>query len=521
MELSKYVDIFWRRKFTIILTLIATVATAVIVTKRMEPAYQTSTILRIAVSAAGTLSSSDYMYADRLMNTYVQIATSQPVLEEVVKQLGLTELPPINAEVVTNTELIKITVEDVNPNRASLVANTLAEILVSQEYQLYTGAGKKSSEVLGEQLAESKADLDESLQEYQRLLIQTPVPENIEVAKQLFQLNQNRYASLLNQYEQARSREEIRANMITVFQSATIPQTPSKPRVALNTALGVFAGLIGGFGMALLFENLDPTLYEVKDIETVTKLPALAKIPKVDKREKSTFQSDFSPFAEAFRRLATNLQLTTHQQSKKVLLIVSAEPKQGKSLITFHLACALAELGKKVVVVDCDTRMPKLHHYFHLPNQVGLKDVLEQNAVLEDALQKSSFEGVQVLTSGSRLAHPSQMLNSVQMAKLLRSLSQQFDYVLLDSPAMLSVADVTALAPNAGGLMLVVRRGYAEREGVQAAGNFLAGQDGKFIGLIVNEVEKTDHYYYYKDKKKLGSLLALAKQVSRKRLRSS
>jgi capsular exopolysaccharide synthesis family protein len=189
-------------------------------------------------------------------------------------------------------------------------------------------------------------------------------------------------------------------------------------------------------------------------IETVTNLSCLREDPESEAGEKEYFSRKISrPFPKPSGTWPPISKVTNHQ-TKKVLLLVSAEPNQGKSMITFHLACSLAELGKEVVVVDCDTRMPSLHSYFHLPNQVGLKDVLEQKASLEDALQKSSFEGVQVLTSGSQLAHPSQMLSSAQMTKLVKSLSQQFDYVLLDSPAMLAVADVAALAPNASGLML-------------------------------------------------------------------
>lgn len=515
MELRSYINIILRRKLIIVATAVGTIAAVALGTHYMTPVYQTSAILRIAVAAGGSLTSADYMYTDRLMNTYIEIATSRPVKEELVKRLDLKESPTLAAEIIPSTELIKITVEDVDPKRAALVANTLADILVAQEYELYTGGGKTSTEVLGEQLTQIKADADESLQEYQKLFVETPaVPEKIDAARQFYELNQNRYASLLSQYEQARLREEIRANMITVFQTAAVPKTPSSPRVPLNIALGVIAGLVGGLGMALIFENLDTTLYEIKDIETATKLPALTKIPKANKREIITFQESYSPLAEAFRALATNLQLTIHQQSKKVLLLVSAEPNQGKSMVAFCLACSLAELGKNIVVVDCDTRMPKLHRYFQLANQVGLKDVLEQRVALEDALQESSCKGVRVLTSGSQLAHPSQMLSSVQMAKLIRSLSQQFDYVLLDSPAMLAVADVAALTPNASGLTLVVRQAHAERGAVQAAGNFLTGQNGKFTCLIVNQVENGNHYYY-KDRKRLKYLFAFVTGISR------
>jgi non-specific protein-tyrosine kinase len=521
LELRKYINIILRRKLIILVTAVGTIALVAVGTHSMTPVYQTSVILRIAVAAVGSLTSSDYMYTDRLMNTYVEIAASRPVLEELVKRIDLTELPTLKAEIIPNTELIEITVEDVNPNRAALVANTLAEILIAQEFQLYTGAGKTSSQVLGEQLTQSKADLDESLLEYQRLLIQTPVPKNIEVASQLVQLNQNRYASLLSQYEQARTREEIRASMVTVFQQAAIPEVPSKPRVGLNIALGVVAGLIGGLGLAFIFENLDTTLYEIEDIENATKSSALVKIPRASKREISTLQGGFSPLSEAFRDLATHLQLNIHQQSRKVLLLVSAEPGQGKSMIVCHLACSLAELGKSVVAVDCDTRMPSLHSYFRLPNQIGLRDVLEQQVRLEDAIQKSPFERVYALTSGSQLSSPSQLLGSAQMSKVLRSLSQQFDYVLLDSPALLSVADVTVLSPNAGSLMLVVRQAHAGRAAVQTAGSFVAAQNGKFSGLIVNQAESSSHYYYYKNRRKPSSLLALVKKLQWKRITPS
>jgi non-specific protein-tyrosine kinase len=522
LELQNYIKTLWRRKIIVLAMTVGAVAVAAIGTHYMTPVYRTSTVLRIAVSAGGSLTSADYMYTDRLMNTYVQIATSPPVTAELVERLGLPETPILEARIVPSTELIEITVEDVDPRRAALVANTLADILIAQEDQLYTGGGKTSSEVLGEQLTLSKAELEETRQEYESLLLATPaVPEKVEAAGQLFQLTQNRYASLLNQYEQARFREEIRASMITVFQTAAIPEKASRPRVAPNLALGLLAGLIGGLGLAFLVENLDNTLYEIETIENAAKMRALVKIPKANRQVRNTFEGDYSPFAEAFRNLATNLQLAIHQQSKKVLLLVSAEPNQGKSMITFHLACSLAELGKTVVAVDCDTRLPRLHSYFQLPNRLGLKDVLEQQASLEDTLQQSAIDGVHVLTSGSPLAHPSQVLNSTQMAKLLRSLSQQFDFVLLDSPALLSVADVAALTPHAGGLMLIVRLGHAERKAVEAAGNFLTGQDGKYTWLIVNQVQYSHNDYYYKHRKKLDVLAVAAKQIFRHRNNAS
>lgn len=516
MEIRNYINVILRRKIIILLTLISTMAIVFIGTQRTTPAYQASTTLRIAVSAGGSIEYSDYMYADRLMNTYINIATSRPVLEEMMEQLNLSQLPEIKAEIISNTEFITITVEDHDPIVAASVANTLADVLISQSNKLFIGGGKSLTDVLGQQVTLAQDDLDKTRHEYEKLLAKTPVPDSIDISRQLLELKQSNYMSLLQQYEQAKSRETIQASMITIFETAVVPETPFKPHVLLNLILGFAVGLFGGLGLALIFENLDTTIYSTEDIETTTKLSALVKIPKANRKQIITFEKNFSPLTEAFWNLATYLQVKNEQPAKKVLLFLSAEPQQGKSMITFHLACSLAELGAGVVVVDCDTRRPRLHSFFHITNQVGLKDVLEQRASLEDALQRSSFEGVQVLTSGSQLAHPSQMLGSAQMVKLVKNLSQKFDYVLLDSPAMLAVADVTALVPIADRLLLVVRQAHAEKAAVQAAGTFLARQEGKCSFLIVNQVNQ-NHNNYYANRKKHKYLLDLARGIMRRK----
>ena len=240
MDIKGFFRILWRRKLTILLTLLATMTIVVIGTKRTIPVYQASTILRIAVSSGGSIEYSDYMYADRLMNTYVNIVTSRPVLEEIMKRLVLSQTPEIKAEIVPNTEFIKITVESSNASTAATVANTLADILITQSNKLFVGGGKSLTEVLGEQMALSQDDLEKARQEYETLLLRTPpAPKNIDVANQLLQLKQSNYESLLQQYQQAVSREGIQASMITVFETAMIPETPFKPRVLLNVDIGI------------------------------------------------------------------------------------------------------------------------------------------------------------------------------------------------------------------------------------------------------------------------------------------
>jgi len=499
MELKRYINIIWRRRWVIILTIVVTMIVVIIGTSLQTPIYQASTTLRIATSAISQ-TGYDYTYSDRLLNTYIDISTSGPVLAEVMKRLNLSKPLNVTAEIIPNTELIKITVEDTNPNMAASVANTLADVLITQTSQLYTGGGVSSQGVLGEQLAQAKSVLDQAQQNYQGLLIQTPpAPARIEIALQTLDLQQSAYATLLSQYEQASNQEALRANMVTIIEPATTPQSPFIPRTFLNYALGFVIGMVGGVGLVFLFENLDTTLYTLDDIESITKMNTIAKIPKANRKQIDISKMGTSQFAETFRNLATKIQLIDRKQSGNILLIISAEPRQGKSMIVSNLAFALAESGKNVIAVDCDLRRPKLHSLFRISNRYGLRDILERKTDLKESLQKSQYKGITVLTTGPLTDHPSNMLASPQMVELIAKLSQTFDYVLIDTPAILPFSDTEILAHYASGLILVVRQAHAKPEAIQAANKLLALFPDKAIGCIVNQIkDHNGNYGYYR-----------------------
>ena len=156
------------------ITLAVTVAVVSIGTTLTTPVYQATTVLRIATSSGGELNYQEFMYTDRLMNTYVEMATRAPVVGELMDRLSLNSPPEITAEILPNTELIQITVEYTDPKLAAEAANTLTDILITQGNQLYVGGSKRLSEVLGEQLARIQMDLEASQQEYERLLTEIP-----------------------------------------------------------------------------------------------------------------------------------------------------------------------------------------------------------------------------------------------------------------------------------------------------------------------------------------------------------
>lgn len=505
MDLKSYLVILKGNIRVILTTVLMTVAVVTILTFIITPIYTASTILRVATASSGSVGYSDYMYADRLMNTYIKLATSRPVLEELKGDLNLQMVPPIKVELIPNTELIRITVESSDPNIAKNAANALAEIIIAKGKELYSGGGKSTQEILGEQLKQAETELKQARQEYDVYLTQSPVDtERTAAMNEAIQLKERTYTTLLDQYDQARLRESLRANLISVVEPAILPLSPSKPNKVMNIGLGFIVGLSGGVGLAFLFESLGSRLYTSKQIEAVAELNPIGKIPALPRRNLfSLMKHDEdhynSPFKEAFRRLQIQIfKQNTDGKTLRTLLITSSEPGEGKSLITTNLAISMAQSGRKVIVVDCDLRIPMQHKINGLSNKVGLSTVLDQPCEIKKAVRKTRYQGMYVLTSGPLPPDPMNILGSAQMKTLIDELLLQYDIVLLDSPALLVVADAALLASIADGVILVVRRNFIREEAVKETCRMLVDMNAPTIGMVINDAERNGSYYYYR-----------------------
>jgi succinoglycan biosynthesis transport protein ExoP len=497
MEIRNYLAILWRRKWVALITLIVTTAVVTIGTFLTTPTYSATAMLRIASAATGTVNYSDYMYADRLLNTYVTISTSKLVLDQLKQKVNLQTLPPIDVKTIPNTELIQITVDDVDPTRAANIANALADILVSQSTELYSGGGQSSLDILRNQLTEMENEVNQARQAYVDLSANNPADtEKIQAAQQTLTLKQKLYADLLDQYEQARLNEAIRAKSISVAEPAFPPLSPSKPNKPLNIALGFLVGGIGGVGLAFLFENLDTTLYTKEQIEDLTKLPNLGMIPDAKVQRLFISSNGSNPYIEAFRRIRTTIFRPDKENPVGTLLVTSPEIGEGKSTIVINLAYTLAQAGHKVIVVDGDLRVPNQHKLFNLPNEQGLSSVLMQTTNLALAIQESKVPGLKVLTSGPIPKYPSELLGSLEMSEVIHQLRKSFDITIFDTPAISHVADTSALVPFMDAVVLVVSRATSRKEQVMAACKQLEENNAKLIGFIVNRAGQHRNYYY-------------------------
>lgn len=503
MDIKDYLAVLWRRKWIVVVTTAVAVAAAAAGTRLMRPVYQATTTLRVAASAGGSLNYTASTYSSQLLNTTAQIASSRPMLDELVTRLKLVEPPVVTAVVVPSTELIKITVEYSNPVTVALIANTLADMLIIQSNQLYTGGQVPVQDFLAQQVAEYKADLDRTRREYDMLLAATPTaPEQLALTLDTLQLKERTYESLLLQYNEALLQEEVRSNMMTVVEKAIPPEAPARPQILYNYSVGLVLGLLVGVVLAFTVENFDPTLHGIEEVERAADLPVMAEIPTAAPGKLRISPGDTTPLAEGFRNLATHVILSDRERHRPVWLIMSAEPQQGKSMVASNLAIALVEYGKNIVLVDCDMRRPRLHDLFDLPNDTGLSDILADASDIKTEL-RHPFKHISVITSGKRPLNPSLLLSSPHMVELIRDLRREFDFVLLDTPSWLVVPDTSAivqnpeLAENLDALLLVVRRSHAARDPVQAACKFVSRFPDKRGGIVLTQARSSSAYYHY------------------------
>lgn len=502
MEIRNYLTVLWRRKWLIVLTMLTCVLVAAVGTYFTTPMYEASVTLWVPTAREGSSETIyyDVNYADRLMNTYVKIATSGPLEGELAQRLGITALPTIKVEISPNTELMRIAVRDADPALAAKAANTLAELLIAKVKEADTVSGKSAEDLLGAQLAQIESELAQAQNDYQTTVAQNPQDaEKIAAASEALRVKQNTYGSLLLMYERTRASQKLSTRTIAVIEPAVVPLDPVSPSKLLNLALGMMVGLLGGVGVAFVAENFDTRLHSVEQIEQASRLPVLGNIPKFPTKPEGGALSAFSPAGEAFRLVRTSLMQSGGDALPRTILITSAEPREGKSTLGAHLADTIAQAGYRTLIMDCDLRIPTLHKVFDLKNDRGVSSVLDGMCTAEEATQTTKSAGAAVLTSGPLPPNPAELLGSPEMGRLLAEVASKYDVVLLDSPAMLAVTDAVILAAKVDGVILVVARGQARLRTVQRARELLS--KAKVLGVIVNHAELNGTYYHYGEKR--------------------
>lgn len=489
-----YLTVLWRRKWIVLTAALAAVAVVYMGGRTAVPVYESTAVLRIAIYASASQTPALYNYNDELINTFVRVALSTSVREELAERLQTDRLPDIQVDTIEGTELVLVRASDPNPELTVRAANTLAEILVEQGRMLYSGSTVDAKNILAGQLERSKADLDAMRRDYEKLVVQTPsAADEIALMSQFLQEKQRTYETLLRQYEQAEYREALETGIVSLIEYAPPVPTSSQQNQILIYFLALVIGLVSGVFTAFLIERMDTRLHATREIENIVNTHSLANFPRTSRNHLHISRNGNSLLADSVRNLAVNLQMAENRLHHKIILLTGAEPGQGATTTTANLGSALTEQGRKVLLVDCNLRDPKLNELFDLPNDKGLTNVLADDLELVDAIQKGGDKQPSLLSTGSVSDSASLTVISSEIESLFKTLRQQFDYILIDAPAV-PFAETANIASHADALILVVRRSHVRKDSVHMAKDFLARFDTKFLGLIVNEAEVHDIY---------------------------
>lgn len=432
MELSDYIRILRKNWLVIVATTLIGIAVAAGYSLTRTPMYDASSRVFVSTQAGGTVAELQQggSFALQRVGTYVQLVETPIVLNPVINELGLDGTADDLAGRVTsssplNSFLIDIAVQDADPVQAANIANAIAASLTE---------AVESIELRGDTQ-------------------QSPV-------------------------------------QLTRVKDALPEARPVSPNVPLNLALGGLVGLALGIGIAVLRAVLDNKVRTARDIEGLTDRPVIGAIPFDPKAKERPLILEADPHntrSEAFRALRTNLQFL-EMDGGHSFVITSSLPSEGKSTTTLNLALALADAGKRVALLDCDLRKPKVAEYLGTEGGAGLTDVLIGRARVADVMLPWGKRPLYVLPAGKVPPNPSELLGSKQMGQLLEALSNEFDIVLCDAPPLLPVTDAAILARSTAGAIVIASAGRTTTNQLSGALDALDTVGAKVAGVVLSMV---------------------------------
>ncbi|MCK0519993.1 polysaccharide biosynthesis tyrosine autokinase [Williamsia sp. DF01-3] len=287
---------------------------------------------------------------------------------------------------------------------------------------------------------------------------------------------------------------------LTVITPASESDSPISPKTERNTALGLVIGLLAGLAVVFGRDRYNNKVRNEEELAEVTDAPVLAAVPSDELLKKQgliNFGSGATLAAEAYRKLRTNLSFTSVDNPSRRIVVTSALAAEGKTTTAMNLAAALAETGKRVVLVDADLRRPQVYHRTGGMGDIGLTNYLKGDGSMADLLQPSEVSGLQILASGPQPPNPAELLGSKKAGQGIENLSAMFDYVIIDSPPLLPVTDAAVLAQWADGVVLVARANQSRIPDVAACIEQLEAVQAKLIGVVLTDVPTRGGAYKY------------------------
>lgn len=497
--------------------------TAYAVSSRQQPLYRaTATLLIKPGQGQGTDNVTAIRTGQSLAATYQQLVVTEPVLEPVIERLSLPYTADqladkVSSSTVRDTQLLRVSASDTNPELAAEIANAVAEqfsaFISEQELESSTSA----RQALQQLIDETQRQVEDTRQQIRDLEAapQLSPEDQAQLDGLRIRLSQleTSLAGLLVQAQNLDLNAAALQNQVRVYVPATIPQSPYAPRTLFYTLLGAFLGGIIAVGAVGLLEYLDNTVKASLDFPALVGAPLLSVVGAVPKLKDGRDQlfvlhRPKSTVAESVRLLRANLEFAAAAKEITSLAVTSAGPNEGKSTITANLSIAMAQAGFTTVVIDADLRRPTQHKIFGIGNMRGLTTLLTHpEQPWQSAAVPVLGPYLSVIPCGPIPPNPADLLSLDRFKQLIDEINQAVDIVIIDTSPVLAVSDPLVIASRVDGVALVCRAGRTRIDALRRAAQTLTQGEVRLVGVVVNHQTGREGagYYYYYDKDYYGA----------------
>jgi capsular exopolysaccharide synthesis family protein len=461
VKLRDFLAVLRARWLIIAVCVVAVTGIAAFLTYRQTPVYtaQADFYLQSKKLNPSDKTTSAYPLQSADLALYVGVLNSAPVMDPLREKLGLPPGTPVDvsAEITGETSLFRVTAHNSDPELAAKIANATGEAMAD-------AAGT-----------------------FTVLLAQT--------GSQVQAIPVNR---------------------------AGVPSTPTSPVPSRNLGLGFLAGLLVGIGIAFVRHTLDTKVRAELDIRPISKEPMLGELP-MEKSKSELVTIDRDPhggYAEAIRRLRTNLMFVDVTTGRHSFIVTSAMPGEGKTTTTVNLAMAMSTTGGRVLLIDGDLRNPSVAKTLGIEGAAGLTTVLLGQAEAADVIQRWRDSELYVLAAGAIPPNPSELLGSEPMRELFDKLAHEFDFILIDSPPVVPVVDAVLLDRLTGGTLMIIASNRTKKRDLASAVKQLDTVGAKLIGFALNFVPVSEsdarRYGYYRPDSSTASTAPMPVQIGLK-----
>lgn len=452
------------------------------------------------------------------IQTYVEICESESVADSVVKALHLTDKPEfrdltyqevlekllkhrIKVSNVKTSNVLSIAARSHDPRLAADLANAWAQSFIEVNLDLSHKGAESKRQFLEGQVKEIKQKLNNP---DLRLNDESKADEVI-------------YAQLLQELQQAQIEEKVDDAGIVVMDEGKVPEKAVWPKKLLVLVLALLLGPFLGLQAAFILERLQDRVKDEETLKRVTGLPNYAVVPDFwedfpegfrpsegDERfspkylvHNSVFEHSF--YRECFKALRTNLTLAQADKPLKAFAVLSPGPEEGKSLVNANLAIALAQGGRKVLLVDTDLRKSSVRKVFGLENgmETGLPLALTGQKPWKGMVRPSGVENLDLLPNTVTPPDPAELLGSATMKKLLEEMKGAYDYVVFDGAPVIPVTDSVVLSTLLDGVVLLSRFDHSHAGNVREALEHLRRVGVHVVGTVLNYVPIKRGLYRY------------------------